>query len=326
MAAAHGPAILDDERHALVDKVVAVVGIPPRTAAPKGRGGAGCLVMVAKAIGILPVPLTAVDVVVVVRIAIEDEVPSTALGIVDEQPRPEAVMEVEQLEGVVARTLGLHRGIGVIAAGPDLTVGDLESLEVHPAPGHEDGWRVGHRSGRLVLRAVEKRHLARIRPNLGAVGVRGSALRKRDLTRAVVSSRTHPDGIPRRGGVVCLLNSGERRRLGPGTRIAAGRGHVVLRCHRILCSEQAQAGKQPNRQGMLTTHFRHAFCGFHHGLLLCTTAAHYIAAPRSLHSGSLKEDGAATRQNGSLRSTEKRLAPRFPSFADSGEAAGAITS
>ncbi len=228
--------------------------------------------MVAKAIGILPVPLAAVDVVVVVRIAVEDEVPSTALGIVDEQPRPEAVMEVEQLEGVVARTLGLHRGIGVIAAGPDLAVGDLESLEVHPAPGHEDGWRVGHRSGRLVLRAVEKRHLARIRPNLGAVGIRCSALREIDLGRAVVRSRTHPDGIPRRGGVVCLLQGGEGRRLGPGIRIAARGANVVFRCQHILRSEQAQAGDEPDEQGVMLITLGRACDGFHQRLLLCGQA------------------------------------------------------
>jgi len=94
-------------------------------------------------------PLTAVHVVVVVRIAIEDEVPSRALGIVDEQPWPEAVMDVEQFEGVVVRPLGAEHGVGVGATGSDLTVGDLQSLEMHPAPGHKDCWKRPSPSWRL---------------------------------------------------------------------------------------------------------------------------------------------------------------------------------
>jgi hypothetical protein len=62
---------------------------------------AAYLVVTAEAIGILPVALPSGGIVVVVRIAIEDQVPARPFGIVDEQPRAVVVMKVHQFKYVV---------------------------------------------------------------------------------------------------------------------------------------------------------------------------------------------------------------------------------
>ena len=74
VAVAHRPAVLDDDRHLLADQVEAVVGVPPGAAAAVDRGRPGLLVVVAEAVGVLPVALAAVRIVVVVRVDVEDQV------------------------------------------------------------------------------------------------------------------------------------------------------------------------------------------------------------------------------------------------------------
>src|SRR4051812_43309044 len=116
------PAVLDHHGYLLGDQVVAVVGIEPGAAAANDRARAAHLIVHAEAVGVLSVALTAVFVVVVVQIAIKNQVPAVALG--DEQPWPEVVMNVQELENVVARALTPDRVVRVRTAGPHRAVGN----------------------------------------------------------------------------------------------------------------------------------------------------------------------------------------------------------
>src|SRR3982750_2786731 len=120
---------LDGDRNLLRDEVVSVVRVVPRPAAADDRARPAGLVMDAESVAVLAVALAAVLVVVVVRIAVEDQVATVAR--VDEQPRPEPVVEIEQLEGVVAGVLGAQQRVRMAPAGAHLGVGDLEAPQVH---------------------------------------------------------------------------------------------------------------------------------------------------------------------------------------------------
>src|SRR5262252_5594772 len=119
-AAAHpgGEAPLDGDRDLLRDEVVAVVRVVPRPAAADHRARSAGLVVDAEAVAVLAVALAAVHVVVVPRIAVEDQV--AAVAGVDEQPGPEPAVEVEELEGVVAGVLGAQQRVRMVAAGAHL--------------------------------------------------------------------------------------------------------------------------------------------------------------------------------------------------------------
>src|SRR5450432_226245 len=54
---AERPRVLDGDRNLLVDQIVAVIGVPPRSAAPDDRGGARRLVVDAEAVGVLSLTL-----------------------------------------------------------------------------------------------------------------------------------------------------------------------------------------------------------------------------------------------------------------------------
>src|SRR4029079_15817566 len=77
----------------------------PAAAAPVDRGRAGLLIVVAEAVGVLPVALAGVRIVVVVRIAVEDQVAAArAVSVVrDRQAGAGDVVDVEVLVAVVGR-------------------------------------------------------------------------------------------------------------------------------------------------------------------------------------------------------------------------------
>src|SRR4029079_15355463 len=113
----------------------------PAAAAPVDRGRAGLLIVVAEAVGVLPVALAGVRIVVVVRIAVEDQVAAArAVAVVgDGQARAGDVVYVEVLVEVVGG------GAGAGAVVPDAVVRrtarhrdvhDLQALEVQPASRH----------------------------------------------------------------------------------------------------------------------------------------------------------------------------------------------
>ena len=78
VAVPHGIAVFQHHGEFLVDKIETVVAVPPGTA-PDEFGGialAGFLVVRAEAIGVFAVALPAQGVVVVVRVAVQEDVPA----------------------------------------------------------------------------------------------------------------------------------------------------------------------------------------------------------------------------------------------------------
>ena len=129
---APGPRVLDDHGRVGGDEVEPVIGVPPRAAAPEHvRGAAGRRVVRTEPVGVLAGTVVAAQVVVVVRVRVEDEVASPA---VDEQAGAHVVVGVDLLEGVVAARDPDPPGLGVLVV-VLRNAPDFQSFEVDPAAG-----------------------------------------------------------------------------------------------------------------------------------------------------------------------------------------------
>ena len=125
--------------------------------------------MDAETVAVLSVALAAIFVVVVVGIAMEDQVSARAR--VDEQSRPETMVQLEQLESIVAGVLGTQQGIRMVTASAHLGIADFQAPKMHPASGHENDGHVDRGIAGDVFGGIEHGRLAGIGPNLGATAV-----------------------------------------------------------------------------------------------------------------------------------------------------------
>jgi hypothetical protein len=85
VAVAPGPGVLDGHRRKGIDQVEPVIGVPPGAVAPEDVAWVAGRDVGAEAVGVLPGPVRAVRVVVVVGVGVEDKV---AAAVLDEQAGP----------------------------------------------------------------------------------------------------------------------------------------------------------------------------------------------------------------------------------------------
>ena len=130
---AKGPRVFNGDRNLLVNQIIAIVRVPPRAAAPDDRGGTAGLVVNTEAVGILPVALGRSRIVVVVSIAIEDEVAPPSLR-AHEYPIAHVVVHIQQLKDIVAAA-HIKPVVGVRGL---LEAAFLDPLEMQPVTRDRD--------------------------------------------------------------------------------------------------------------------------------------------------------------------------------------------
>ena len=100
VAVAHRPAVLNNHREFLANKIPAVIAVPPGTATDELCRIATLLVVHAKAVGILTISLAPVRVVVVVTVAVQEQMSAAASRalLVHEESRTAVVVAIDQFQ------------------------------------------------------------------------------------------------------------------------------------------------------------------------------------------------------------------------------------
>ena len=230
VAVPHRIAVLQHHGEFLVDEVEAVVAVPPGAAPDELRGIAlaRLLVMRAEAVGIFAVALPAQGVVVVVGIAVQEDV-STAIrcAVVREESGARIMVAVHIFQKDVLARVKEHAGIGVVFHG---RIPHLETLQVQILCRNHNRRGI-HRSlgsavavfpacGHGEVRAVKNRTLARIGQVMDAVVVTLATCRQdycrshfvtceKDGIAQVVDASAHPHGIARVHHGIRLVERGE---------------------------------------------------------------------------------------------------------------------
>ena len=130
VAVPHGVAVFQHHGEFLVNEIEAVVAVPPGTAPDElGRIAlAGLLVMRAETVGVFAVALPAQGVVVVVRVAVQENVPTAVRhAVVREESGARIVVAVDLLQEDVLARVKEYAGIRVMLHG---RVADIKALQV----------------------------------------------------------------------------------------------------------------------------------------------------------------------------------------------------
>ncbi len=218
-------------------RIVAVVAVHPRPAAVEYVAGVAGRNVTAEAVTALAGPVRRQRIVIVMRIAIEDEV---AAPVLNEQSRSHDVMYVQHLEPVVAPgdPHPPRLVVQVVVLGYP---GDFETFHVNPARGHREAFDAARV---LDPRKVEHGDLAWERPVVNRI-TRRPALRQRDPADVVrsaraplrsrrvrVRARADVHGIARPDDRLRMGDGRPRRALRTACAVAAVRSDVVGRCAR----------------------------------------------------------------------------------------------
>ena len=166
----HGKTIVNNDRKLLGDKIVPVVGVPPGAAALEPRSIAGFLVMDAEPVAVLPVALRRTLIVIIVRIAVKDQVASVPVG--DGKPRALVVMEIARLKNDITAGIAPDAVVGRAARLGNIAY--FKSLEMQPAAAVDTDAGGGGRRERQSGK-VKDRLFARICPKVNTLGVGGPA-------------------------------------------------------------------------------------------------------------------------------------------------------
>jgi len=254
VAVPHGVAVFQHHGEFLVNEIEAVVAVPPGTAPDElGRIAlAGLLVMRAETVGVFAVALPAQGVVVVVRVAVQEDVPTAVRhAVVREESGARIVVAVDQLQEDVLARVKEYAGIRVMLHG---RVADIKALQVQILCRNHDGRRV-HRSlgsavamvracGHGEVRAIKNRALAWVGQVMDAVVVALAACGQQDArshfvsfvkdgVAQIVDAAANPYGIARMHYRICLVERRERLVLCARRAIAAVGRHVIHGTERL---------------------------------------------------------------------------------------------
>ena len=254
VAVPHGVAVFQHHGEFLVNEIEAVVAVPPGTAPDElGRIAlAGLLVMRAETVGVFAVALPAQGIVVVMRVAVQEDVPTAVRhAVVCEESGTRIVVAVDLLQEDVLARVKEYAGIRVMLHG---RVADIKALQVqilcrnhnrggvHRALG--SAVAMFHACGHRKVRCVKNRALARVGKVMDAVVVALAACREddcrghpvtleKDRIVQVVNAAANPDGIARMHHGICLVERGEGLVLCARRAIAAVGRHVIHGTERL---------------------------------------------------------------------------------------------